>query len=116
DFPRLWSRIERVPLDDLGARPQTVAERAGFDTHIFDFMAVDGVHLYVSYQGQILRAPAAGGDFQTFWTSGGSDIEEIVLSDTHVYWSTVVESERGCAEAAFWRRSKLRADEATLIL
>ena len=63
DGPRLWSRIERVPLDDF-TRPQTVAERDGFDTHIFDHMAVDDTDLYVSYQGQILRSPAAGGDFQ----------------------------------------------------
>jgi hypothetical protein len=115
DFPRIWSRIERVPLDDF-THPQTVAERAAFDTHIFDHMAIDGSHLYTSYNGQILRAPADGGDFQTFWTSSGSDIQAIVLSDTHVYWSTVIESERGCAEAAFWRRSKVRDDEATLLL
>jgi hypothetical protein len=112
DGPRLWSRIERVPLNDF-TRPQTVAERAGFDTHIFDHMAVDDTDLYVTYQGQILRSPAAGGDFQVFWTGGAADIATIMLSDTHVYWSTVVPSECGCSESSFWRRSKQRDDEPT---
>jgi hypothetical protein len=115
DGPRLWSRIERIPVDNLGAPPQTIAERAGFDTHIFDYMAIDADYVYVPYQGQILRAAIAGGDFQTFWSGDGSDIRGIVMSDTHVYWMSEIESERGCSESAFWRRSKLRDDEATLL-
>jgi hypothetical protein len=117
DSPSGLSRLQRFPIDDV-SRVQPLGERAGLANRIFDRMAADASHLYVSYLDQILRAPvggAAGEALQTFWSGEGSEIEAIVLDATHVYWATVIPSINGCTEAAFWRRSKLRDDEPVLL-
>jgi hypothetical protein len=105
------SRIDRLDVADL-SQVQLVAERVGFAERIFDTMAVDGTHVYVSFADQILRTGAGGGEaFQTFISAEGPQIESIVLSDTHVYWTALVPGINDCSEAEVWRRSKLRDDQ-----
>ena len=109
------SSLHRVAVDDL-SRVQTLGERAGIGTGIFDRVAADGSHVYVSFNDEILRVPVTGGElFQTFWSGGGVQIATIVLGETHVYWATEIPGLNRCSEAAFWRRSKLRDDEPVLL-
>lgn len=118
DSPSGLSRLQRVAIEDV-SRVQPLGERVGLASRIFDRMAADASHLYVSYLDQMLRVPVGGSGggeaLQTFWSGEGSEIEAIVLGATHVYWATVIPSINGCTEAAFWRRSKLRDDEPVLL-
>ena len=117
DSPSGLSRLQRFPTEDV-SRVQPLGERVGLANRIFDWMATDATHLYVSYLDQILRVAVggAGGEaLQTFWSGDGSEIEAIVLGATHVYWAAVIPSINGCTEAAFWRRSKLRDDDPVLL-
>jgi hypothetical protein len=105
------SRIERMEVADP-SRVQMIAERVGFFEQIFDAMAVDEAHVYVSFADQILRTGTGGGEaFQTFVSAEGPEIEHIALSDTHVYWTVLVPGINACSEASVWRRSKLRDDQ-----
>jgi hypothetical protein len=107
--------IDRIARDDL-KRVDRLAERAGWDSPVFDEMAVDASYVYVSYEDQILRTPITdGGTFETFANAAGPEVAAIVLADTHVYWATSTPSPNGCSEAGFWRRSKARDDEPVLL-
>jgi hypothetical protein len=111
----LRSLLQRVALDDV-SRVQTLGERAGLGVGVFDRVAADRSHVYLSYNDEILRIPATGGElFQTFWSGGGVQIATIVLDATHVYWATEIPGVSRCSEAAFWRRSKLRDDDPVLL-
>jgi hypothetical protein len=86
------------------------------ESRSFNRLAADASHVYASFNDELLRIGTGVGEtFQTFWSSDGPDIETIVLSPTHVYWATRIEGFNRCAEAAFWRRSKQRDDDAVLL-
>jgi hypothetical protein len=111
----LRSLLHRVAVDDF-SRVETLGERADVGPGIFDRVAADGSHVYLSFNDEILRIPVGGGElFQTFWSGGGVQIATIVLGATHVYWATEIPGVNRCSEAAFWRRSKLRDDEPVLL-
>jgi hypothetical protein len=107
--------LSRIPVDDL-TKVQMLGRRADSPGRMFDRMALDSTHVYLSYADQVLRIPVGGGNsFEDVWSHRGPDIEAIRLTDTHVYWATTTYGVENCSEAAFWRRSKLRDDRAVLL-
>jgi hypothetical protein len=108
------SALQRIARDDPD-RVLTLGERVDA-SRAFDRLAADASHVYISFEDEILRVGIGGGEaFQTFWSGAGPEIEAIVLSQTHVYWATRIQGLYRCSEAAFWRRSKQRDDEAVML-
>jgi hypothetical protein len=107
--------LSRIPVEDLG-NVQMLGRRAESPGRMFDRIAVDSAHVYVSYADQVLRIALEGGNsFDDIWSHRGPEVDSIRLTDTHVYWATLTQGVETCSEAAFWRRSKLRDDRAILL-
>jgi hypothetical protein len=95
--------LRRRSLGNAAAPDSAVTSRPGV---AFGRLALDetGAFIYIAAGDSLLRAPAAGGSGETWWTDAGTTVEALLVSGGHVYWATSRRSAIGCAEAVVWRR------------
>jgi hypothetical protein len=69
-------------------------------------VAVDGEHVYFAPGKQLLRLPVAGGQ-AAIAQQEDRDINHVVLSDSHIYWTTVESGAEGGCHTEVYRRAKI---------
>jgi hypothetical protein len=102
--------IRRVLLADP-RRVETVAAEPEPREGGFNDMAADTAHVYFRDRDRLRRAPVSGGAVETFWQGPGLEVKAMVLSDTHVYWSTETPGVNSCTETTAWRQPKGREED-----
>jgi hypothetical protein len=102
---RIFSQLYRNTLTGSGVQ-QMVWEQTMPGDPIYS-VAVDAEHVYFAPGKVLLRLPVGGGQ-AAIAQQEDRDIDHIVLSDTHLYWTTVEFTEAGeCRAAEVYRRSKI---------